>query len=525
MLEQCLSGKLGSIQSKMQENPRAWEPYALLAAMLESVNGKQAYLCYENALFYCTDEKQKTVLSQRLALMREKGYAVPAAAIVILNYNLLEDLQNCIESIRETTPETARQIIVVDNGSEDGSIRWMEAQADIRLRKNTENAGFPKGCNQGVELADPDMDIFLLNNDTIVCVNALFWLRMGLYEREDIGASGSVTNRAGNSQIVYDVGLDIPAYQAYALKNNVLQENYLEEKIYLVGFALLIKRTAMEKVGLLDERFTPGNYEDNDYGLRMLAAGYDNVLVRNSFLIHLGSKSFLKRNDYGNVVARNAKIFDRIHGKNTHHFMHLNGAVETVVSLMPELPENGEVLGLNCEFGTALLHLKWAKPGLRVTGLTGNPAGGRYGAHYTTIHMESYNDPALFPQSAAKYDFIIFQTRGVTAEELPLYLAYCQDHLKPGGKVALLVANRKHFDFWLPYIKYGETPFAVENPGPTPDEIRAALDASKLKVSNWVFYFTFPTDDRELVDMIAEKKGGDKNETFVRDNLIFAGLE
>lgn len=525
MLELFLSGKIEGIQKRMQENPRAWEPYASLAAMLENVNGKQAYLCYENALFYCSDVGQKSMLTQRMELMRQKGYSVPAAGIVILNYNLLEDLQNCIESIRSTSPETARQIIVVDNGSEDGSVQWMETQPDIRLRKNTDNAGFPKGCNQGVELADPDMDILLLNNDTIVCINALFWLRMGLYEREDIGTSGCVTNRANNSQIVYDVGLDIPAYQEYAWKNNVIQPNYLEEKIYLVGFAVLIRRTAMDAVGLLDERFSPGNYEDNDYGMRMLTAGYDNVLVHNSFIIHLGSKSFLKRTDYGNVVARNAKFFDRIYGKNTHHFVHVNGAVETAMNLAENLPEDASVLGLNCELGASLLHLQWLRPKMRVSGLTCLPSGGRIGGHYKTVPMDYYQDPMHFPQNPGKYDLILLQTRGITEEDLPAYLDYCADHLKKDGRVVLMVGNRKHFNYWLPFILYGETAFEVENVGPDSAAVRQALDASRLGIKQWYFYFTFPEKSADLVKMIAENKEGDKNDAYIRDHLIFAATE
>ena len=525
MLELLKAGKLEHIRRQMQENPKDWASYASLAALLEKENGRQAYLCYENALFYCRDEGQKAILEERLELLRRQGCGVPAAGIVILNYNLLEDLQNCVESIRDTSPESARQIIVVDNGSVDGSVPWMREQPDIRLRANTENAGFPRGCNQGVELADPDMDILLLNNDIIVCANALFWLRMGLYERDSIGCSGCVTNRAGNSQIVYDIGLNIPAYQEYAEKNNIIQDNYLEEKIYLIGFAMLIRRTAMDRVGLLDERFSPGNYEDNDYGMRMLAAGYENVLVHNSFLVHLGSKSFLKRNDYGSVVARNARFFDRIYGKDVHNFVHLDGAVETSVNLTEHLPENARVLGLNCGLGASLLHLQWLRPGLRVSGLTCLPAGGIYGGHYRSIDMTYYLDADHFPESCGRYDLILLQTKGLAVEDLPQYLAYCETHLAPGGRVVLMVENRRHFNYWLPLLMRGDTAFAVRNEGPDTGSVRKALEGSALKVKQWYFYMAFPERDAELVKMISERLEGDKNEVYIRDHLIIAALE
>ncbi len=97
-------------------------------------------------------------------------------------------------------PEDVRQIIVVDNASEDGSVEWLRGQKDILLIENQENRGFPAGCNQGIAAADADADIFLLNNDTILPENALFWLRMGLYESEKNGAVGSVSNCVGNHQ-------------------------------------------------------------------------------------------------------------------------------------------------------------------------------------------------------------------------------------------------------------------------------------------------------------------------------------
>lgn len=72
----------------------------------------------------------------------------------------------------------------------------------------------------------------------------------------------------------------------------------------LIGFALIVKRKVLEKVGYLDERFNPGNFEDDDLSLRILMNNYQNVLVYNSFLIHLGSVSF-NNADYFNLLHKN----------------------------------------------------------------------------------------------------------------------------------------------------------------------------------------------------------------------------
>ena len=86
---------------------------------------------------------------------------------------------------------------------------------------NSENRGFPAGCNQGIELAEEDSDIFLLNNDTVMTDNALFWLRMGLYETEKVGSTGSVSNYVSNRQEVVENGKSEEFYLDFSKKNNV----------------------------------------------------------------------------------------------------------------------------------------------------------------------------------------------------------------------------------------------------------------------------------------------------------------
>lgn len=195
-LEHMLSNhRYREIKEQITQNPLDYRGYIELGKHLEVYNMKQAYLCYENALFYCDDENVRVQITNRLNHIKGYGGYVSKSAMVILSYNLLEDTRGCIESIRKTTPESAREIIIVDNASVDGSVEYLRQQNDVKLILNSENAGFPRGCNQGIEIAEEDADIFLLNNDTVVCANALFWLRMALYEKEMHGAAGCVTNR------------------------------------------------------------------------------------------------------------------------------------------------------------------------------------------------------------------------------------------------------------------------------------------------------------------------------------------
>lgn len=308
-----MQGAWKAIAGGLRLDNHNYELYMMLGDYYASYNLQQTYLCYENALFYCDVPEDREQICLVLDNLLKQGICVPKAAIVILSYNLLNMTKDCIESIRATTPDSAREIIVIDNASADKSVDWLKRQPDIKLLCNSENKGFPAACNQGIELADKDSDIFLLNNDTVMPDNALFWLRMGLYESEEVGCAGSVTNHISNFQTIIEDGKTRQAYLDFAKRVNVPMEKPYLNKLYLVGFSLLLKRTVLNQIGLLDERFTPGNFEDNDICLRINLAGYRNVLCKNSFIIHWGSKSFGKEpQKFNNVLEINqAKFFEK----------------------------------------------------------------------------------------------------------------------------------------------------------------------------------------------------------------------
>lgn len=308
-----MQGAWKAIAGGLRLDNHNYELYMMLGDYYASYNLQQTYLCYENALFYCDVPEDREQICLVLDNLLKQGICVPKAAIVILSYNLLDMTKDCIESIRATTPDSAREIIVIDNASADKSVDWLKRQTDIKLLCNSENKGFPAACNQGIELADKDSDIFLLNNDTVMLDNALFWLRMGLYESDEVGCAGSVTNHISNFQTIIEDGKTRQAYLDFAKRVNVPMEKPYLNKLYLVGFSLLLKRTVLNQIGLLDERFTPGNFEDNDICLRINLAGYRNVLCKNSFIIHWGSKSFGKEpHKFNNVLEINqTKFFEK----------------------------------------------------------------------------------------------------------------------------------------------------------------------------------------------------------------------
>ncbi len=112
-------------------------------------------------------------------------------------------------------------------------------QPDIKLIKSDVNLGFPKGCNVGINASVPNNDIFLLNNDTRITPNALFWLRMGLYTNDTAGATGAVSNYTGTTQLIDVFYTSIDDYQRFGYLNNQIMDNPLEETLYYAALQCL----------------------------------------------------------------------------------------------------------------------------------------------------------------------------------------------------------------------------------------------------------------------------------------------
>lgn len=298
-------------------------------------------------------------------------------SIIILSYNTQELLELCLDSIRLNTKAASYELIVVDNASSDGSVEYLQQQGDIKVIYNSENMGFPKACNQGLEIATGD-DLLLLNSDTIVTPRWLEQLTYCLYAREKHGAVSCVTNSCSNWQqinVPYRL-MDIDGLFEFADKFNHIDEAKWERRLKLVGFCFLIKREVYEKLGGLDERFTPGNFEDDDYSLRVWQAGYECILARDTFIHHFGSASFKKKEK---IEAKSAEKYNNLLLTNQRKFLDKWQISEryvtrdsAVIYLGEKLLPQSKVLLLDCHAGTSLFYLESLHRELQLYGITVN---------------------------------------------------------------------------------------------------------------------------------------------------------
>ncbi|MHA2858298.1 glycosyltransferase family 2 protein [Paenibacillus lautus] len=210
-------------------------------------------------------------------------------SIIIPTFNGRELLKDCIYSIKRHTNEPY-EIIVVDNGSSDGTVDICR-QEGITFISLANNIGFPAACNKGLKIATGDT-LLLLNNDVIVTRNWLQNMLNCLNSETNIGIVGPLTNYASGKQQI-----DMP-YTSLEEMSNQLNEPDASKWLQvdrIVGLCFLFKRELMDRIGLLDERYSPGHFEDDDYCYRARNAGYTFRIAGDVFVFHHGSASFAKQ--------------------------------------------------------------------------------------------------------------------------------------------------------------------------------------------------------------------------------------
>lgn len=227
-------------------------------------------------------------------------------SIIIPVHNQHEMTQQCVESIRANTSNY--EIIFIDNGSDPSceDVPWHGQTTTIR---NEENLGFPKAVNQGIEAAKGNV-IAILNNDCIITPYSFEILQSHL--SNGLNMVGPVTNSiSGPQQVLIDQYDDLTTLYKAAEANRKKNEGQSYPYHRLVFFCVAIKREVIDKIGLLDEIYTPGNCEDDDYCMTAIEAGFKLGIAESCYIHHFGSVTHNAMDlDYRELLAKNQKIFN-----------------------------------------------------------------------------------------------------------------------------------------------------------------------------------------------------------------------
>lgn len=259
------------------------------------------------------DETVRAVLDAPIPVVDSPAYE-PRVSIIVVTFNQLVLTRMCLETLLDAF-ECKIEIIVVDNASADGTPDYLRDLAAknpcVRPIFNTTNFGFAAANNQGLAVARGEVMV-LLNNDTIP---ASQWLHALIRRLDDpaIGLVGPVTNRIGNEQQIDALYRNISQLEEFAVENAVVHKGEDVDLQSLAMFCVAMRRDTFMRVGPLDEQFGLGLFEDDDYAMRVRAAGLRVVCARDAFVHHFGEGSFgelFADGRYSRLFEANKKRFE-----------------------------------------------------------------------------------------------------------------------------------------------------------------------------------------------------------------------
>jgi GT2 family glycosyltransferase len=278
-------------------------------------------------------------------------------SIIIPTFNQKHLLAQCLQSIKQYTPEP-HEIIVIDNGSTDGTADLLQNWNDpIRYKLFPQNLGFAGGVNQGLLMAR-GRTLLILNNDTVVTHQWLANLLKCLQLHGKPALVGPVTNYISGPQQIAVPYQTLPEMQEFARNYNSSAADRKMPVERLTGFCVLMDREVFQRLGYFDEGFQIGNCEDDDYGLRARLIGCELIIDMNTFIHHVGSQS---------IGALGPQEFSRIYEGNLQYYSQKWGQVSEI---RPELFTSGQTLKANdfypdCIVVCAGEAMYWVEHGVR----------------------------------------------------------------------------------------------------------------------------------------------------------------
>lgn len=231
-------------------------------------------------------------------------------SIIVVNYNVKFFLEQCLYSVEKALNNIDGEIIVVDNNSVDGSVAMIHNKFPaITLIANTENTGFSKANNQAIAIAKGEY-ILLLNPDTVIAESTLSRCLEFMDNHQNAGALGpKMIDGKGKFLPESKRGLPTPEVAFYKISGLIhlfprskrfaryyigdSDPDKIQKVDVLTGAFMLIRKSVLDKIGFLDEKFFMYG-EDIDLSYRVTLAGYANYYFPQTTIIHYKGESTRK---------------------------------------------------------------------------------------------------------------------------------------------------------------------------------------------------------------------------------------
>lgn len=207
-------------------------------------------------------------------------------SILVIAYNRLEKTRNCVESILKYTSDVNYELILVDNGSSDGTLEYFKSICydNKKIIRITKNLQLSFGILQGTKYCS-GMYIAFLNNDMIVTHNWLSNIMKCFHSDERIGMVCTASSNVSNFQDAGIVFNNLEDMQEKAKQYNISDPRKWHERLRLITCGTVYKRECIEICGNWDYGFFH-DFADDDLTFRIRRAGYKTILCKDVFVHH-----------------------------------------------------------------------------------------------------------------------------------------------------------------------------------------------------------------------------------------------
>lgn len=242
----------------------------------------------------------------------------PLLSLVVLGFRNFEiTTKACLESLRPWFEDDEIEILVVDNGSADGSAAktadWCASYPLIQCLLSDSNRGFAGGMNWGVSHARGQW-ILLVNNDTVFPKYTLDALKRVILDAPgSVAMLGPVTNAAGNGQRLWKPEATASDWLEIGQWLNTNPSHHLIPTYRCDFFCIAIRHDVWLELKGLDPAFGLGYYEDFDFSLRLRKAGFEQMITEDVFVLHVGSATFQGNKEARKLIKENKKLLQRKH--------------------------------------------------------------------------------------------------------------------------------------------------------------------------------------------------------------------
>jgi GT2 family glycosyltransferase/glycosyltransferase involved in cell wall biosynthesis len=248
--------------------------------------------------------------------------------IVVCVHNALDDVKVCLDSIRRARTSEQQRLIIIDDGSDASTARYLRAFADqspwVDVYRNDQARGYTSAANRGLALSTAEL-VILLNSDTVVTDAWADKLADAVFSTSGAGIVGPMSNAASHQSIpehhgtTYQTAINElpPGLTAEDVNRHCEEWTTIDvlPRVPLVhGFCLGITREAIESVGIFDERHFPKGYgEENDYCFRATDAGFGLVIATHTYVFHAKSRSYIESKRV-RLMRQGAEALRTLHG-------------------------------------------------------------------------------------------------------------------------------------------------------------------------------------------------------------------